>query len=277
MHNCITIVQDHHRQQRKIFIDGTLGGGGHTLHLLKQLNPNDVVFGCDVDADAINNTSKRLCKYMMNDTNYPTFIPIQCNFCNVHDFLQKHHSEYFQDTTTAIIDGILLDLGVSSYQIDTPNRGFTFMSNGPLDMRMSSNLTITAAHICNEFSKNDLSLIFQTYGDESRHLSNVIAGSIIQNRPLTTTNDLVNALLATNKIPKYSKRSKRHGLSSTSARIFQSLRIYVNKEDEVLKNALLSYPGLLKGGGRLVVLSYHSMEDRIVKHIMKYGTLDKKK
>ena len=146
-----------------------------------------------------------------------------------------------------------------------------------LDMRMSSNLTITAAHICNEFSKNDLSLIFQTYGDESRHLSNVIAGSIIQNRPLTTTNDLVNALLATNKIPKYSKRSKRHGLSSTSARIFQSLRIYVNKEDEVLKNALLSYPGLLKGGGRLVVLSYHSMEDRIVKHIMKYGTMDKKK
>jgi len=107
-------------KQRKIFIDGTLGGGGHTLHLLKQLNPNDVVFGCDVDADAINNTSKRLCKYMMNDTNYPTFIPIQCNFCNVHDFLQKHHSEYFQDTTTAIIDGILLDLGVSSYQIDTP-------------------------------------------------------------------------------------------------------------------------------------------------------------
>ena len=261
-------------KKRRIFIDGTLGGGGHTNHLLKHLSPNDIVFGCDVDMDAIKTASERLHKYMQNNTNYPKFIPLHSNFCNVHNMLQKHPEYFIQNGKPNFhqIDGILLDLGVSSHQINTPTRGFTYASNGPLDMRMSSNLTLTAANICNEFSRQELSTIFQTYGDENRNIANSIAQSIIYKRPLNTTMDLVDAIYATNKIPKYHKKSKRYGLSSTSARIFQSLRIYINKEDQVLEDALIhTYPKLLTRQGKLVILSYHSMEDRIVKHLMKHG------
>ncbi len=187
----------------------------------------------------------------------------------------------------------MLDLGVSSYQIDTAERGFAFMKDGPLDMRMSATTTttttttttsstsknhnntartsLTAADICNEFSVEDLAQIFKTYGDEPR--AKAIARSILQHRPLHTTLRLRQAVAAV--VPEYNKKSRRQGLMATLARIFQSLRIVVNQEDQALAKALTDMcPQLIRPGGRLVVLSYHSMEDRAVKRIMKHGNVN---
>jgi 16S rRNA (cytosine1402-N4)-methyltransferase len=168
------------------------------------------------------------------------------------------------------IDGILLDLGVSSHQIDTAERGFAFMQEGPLDMRMdSSSDGLTAAHICNEFDVKELQRILKVYGEEPR--ARKVAESIVMHRPLRSTTDLVNAVAAV--IPEYA-RSKRLGRISSLARVFQAFRIIVNQEVSVLERALLEMaPTLLKPGGRLVVLSYHSLEDRTTKRVMRDGVL----
>lgn len=283
-----------------IFLDGTLGGGGHSESLLEQLHSGDIVIGCDVDPQAITTASQRLSKYMQNDPNLPAFIPIQSNFAQLTQVIlsssttnypkrDNDNDDKIEKSNNIIplkwnsIDGILLDLGVSSYQIDTPERGFAFMKDGPLDMRMgaaandninksSSQLGLTAADLCNELDENELSKVFKQYGDEPR--SRIIAQSIIEHRPLTTTQDLYNAVAAVT--PAFNKQSKRKGRTATLARIFQSLRIVVNHEDHVLEQVLEeTCPTLLREGGRLVVLSYHSMEDRKVKRLMRDGTTHK--
>lgn len=209
------------------------------------------------------------------------------------------------------VDGILLDLGVSSHQIDNAERGFAFMKDGPLDMRMfggkwnnfvttddvsSSTTTITtttndvnesfyqehvnnirpsqnqggltAADICNEFDIDDLIRILKHYGDEPR--ARRIAQSIIESRPLHTTSDLKNAVAKVT--PDFVKSSRRMGRTATLARVFQSLRIVVNDEDNVLREALEDMaPSLIGKGGRLVVLTYHSMEDRAAKRVIRDG------
>jgi 16S rRNA (cytosine1402-N4)-methyltransferase len=181
------------------------------------------------------------------------------------------------------VDGILLDLGVSSHQIDTAERGFTFsQSDGPLDMRMnhpgespsssssSTTSSLRASDLCNELDEDELARILKRYGDEPR--ARAIAHSIADRRPLRTTGDLRDAVAAVT--PAFHKQSRRKGLTATLARVFQALRIAVNQEDSMLERALLEMaPAMLKPGGRLVVLSYHSLEDRATKRAMRDGTL----
>ena len=276
-------------QRPRLFIDGTLGGGGHSQYLLQSLEKNDILIGCDVDDDALSTASKRLSSYMQGDPSLPLFLPVRSNFRDLAENLSclSHPSTgqpILKSSKSALrsrdqhdpplfphgADGLLLDLGVSSYQIDNPQRGFTYNRDGPLDMRMSTeSLTLTAADICNEFSEEQLIDIFKRYGDEPRSRS--IAQSIAQRRPLSTTMDLVNAIAAVT--PSFSKSSRRMGRTATCARVFQSLRIVVNQEEEALLKVLLkAAPSLVRrGDGRLVVLTYHSLEDRAVKRAIRDG------
>jgi 16S rRNA (cytosine1402-N4)-methyltransferase len=260
-----------------IFVDGTLGGGGHSAALLERLQPGDVVFGCDVDPNALETASNRLKEYMNHGGDQrPLFIPIQSNFCDLASAIPEVlHPTTQQPVWKDGVDGILLDLGVSSHQIDVPERGFAFMKDGPLDMRMggSEKAGLTAADICNEFDHRELQRIFSVYGDEPR--AKTVAKAIVNHRPLSTTGGLVEAIAScTHEFAK----QKRKGRTATCARIFQSLRIVVNNEDGVLGKVLTeTCPTLIRPGGRLVVLSYHSMEDRATKRIMRDGTLVKVK
>lgn len=257
-----------------VFVDGTLGGGGHSLALLERLGPNDVVFGCDVDQDALDTASQRLEPYLAPSEDKPLFVPLKSNFCDLAAVIPSiHHPVTKQPIAeNGAVDGILLDLGVSSFQIDTADRGFAFMKDGPLDMRMGGAQQtglLTAADVCNEFPEADLRRILKRYGDEPR--AKAIAHSIVQHRPLSTTGQLVSAVAAVT--PDYAKK-KRMGRTASLARVFQSLRIVVNQEDVVLEKALTKMcPTLIRPGGRLVILSYHSMEDRATKRIMKHGSL----
>jgi 16S rRNA (cytosine1402-N4)-methyltransferase len=305
------------------FVDGTLGGGGHSQALLERLSAQDVVFGLDVDPDALYTASQRLAKYLPsshplhqkeeNDVDLPLFIPVQTNFRDASQILPRIMAEHQlhlalesssddTDMPPNQVDGILLDLGVSSHQIDCSERGFAFQQDGPLDMRMNAgkgedgvvaekddndntntnntNTTtarpggVTAANICNEYPESELSWMFRTYGDEPR--ARAIAKAIVSRRPLVRTSDLVNAVAEVT--PQFSRKSRRGGRSATCARIFQSLRIVVNREEEALRSAFEDMaPTIVRTGGRLVVLSYHSMEDRMSKRIMRDGLLDKKK
>ena len=260
-----------------IFIDGTLGGGGHSAALLGRLSAGDIVFGCDVDPEALETASNRLQDFMgHNCEQHPLFIPVQSNFGDLGTILPTiKHPISNEPILEHGVDGMLLDLGVSSHQIDTPERGFAFMKDGPLDMRMGGNSKsgLTAADICNEFDQKELQRIFSKYGDEPR--AKTVAQAVVKNRPLSTTAELVEAISSVT--PAYAKQ-KRKGLTATCARVFQSLRIVVNNEDGVLSKVLSeACPTLIRPGGRLVVLSYHSMEDRATKRIMRDGTLEKKK
>lgn len=324
-----------------IFIDGTVGGGGHSNALLEFLQYGDVVFGCDVDPDALRTTSQRLQLYTApkniatssttrttsstgttnddplndnddnclsnrtnNNNSLPTFIPVQSNFCDlsikkllqaaydsggdelkqhVHSIIHGNDEDDDDDegnknsvNENIGVDGILLDLGVSSYQIDTAERGFAYRQDGPLDMRMSSNSStsknLTAADICNEMDIDELCRIFQFYGDESRGRAYRIAQSIVDRRPVYTTKDLYDAVAAV--VPDFSKFGRRYSRTSTLSRIFQSFRIVVNQEDVVLRTTLQhTAPNILRTGGRLVVLSYHSLEDRMAKQIIRDGMI----
>ncbi len=274
-----------------IFVDGTLGGGGHSAALLERLQPGDILLGCDVDPNALETASQRLADYVDHDgLGKPHFIPVQSNFGDLTTKLpQVRHpvtnqpilnlnsadNEDHASISAMGVDGILLDLGVSSHQIDTAERGFAFMKDGPLDMRMGTEAAggVTAADLCNELDAKELQRIFSVYGDESR--AKTIANAIIQHRPLRTTQDLVKAIGTVT--PVFAK-NKRNGRTATCARIFQSLRIVVNQEDRVLQRVLAEgCPALIRSGGRLVVLSYHSMEDRATKRIMRDGTLERVK
>lgn len=251
-------------------VDGTLGGGGHTEALLKN-HDEIVVFGCDVDPDALKTATKRLEGFG------PRFVPVHSNFGDLTRELlanQIECTESADELRAYGVDGVLLDLGVSSYQIDTASRGFAFQQEGPLDMRMDplSN-SLTAADLCNEMDVSDLKRILKKYGDEPR--AKAIANSIVEHRPLATTSHLEAAVAAVT--PAFNKRSRRAGRTATLARVFQALRIAVNREEDVLAKVLSdAAPALIKPSGRLVVLSYHSMEDRAVKRIMRDGCLTKR-
>lgn len=257
----------------RVFVDGTLGGGGHSAALLQHLEPEDVLFGCDVDFMALSTASQRLSEYTSGDKQKPLFVPIHSNFCNLNAVLrEQQHPVTGQPLINDGVDGILLDLGVSSHQIDVAERGFAFMKDGPLDMRMNSEQGLTAAAICNEFDEREIVRILKVYGDEPR--ARKIASAIVERRPLTTTSDLVQAVAAVT--PQFAKKGRRMGRTATLARVFQSLRIVVNHEDKVLEQALVDMaPQLLRPGGRLVVLTYHSLEDRATKRVMRDGSLDK--
>lgn len=229
-----------------IYVDVTFGGGGHSRYILEKLNADGRLIAFDQDPDSAQNTPQ--------DERFQ-FVPF--NFCYLKKFLQ-----YYQAYP---VDGILADLGVSSYQFDTPDRGFSHRLEGTLDMRMNSTKGITAYQIINEYPVERLIGIFYQYGElsEARQLANQIDRH--REKKIETTTELVE--IVTPLLP----RGKENKVLS---QIFQALRIEVNNEIGVLKDFLNQTADALKPGGRLSVISYHSLEDRLVKNYMKSGNFE---
>lgn len=230
-----------------IYIDATLGGGGHSEEILKRLTTGKL-YAFDQDTYALNRAKERLIQYK-----------------NVHFFHSnfkdiKHNLNQINVTR---VDGVLFDLGLSSFQIDDEKRGFSYLKNHELDMRMDQSQTLTAKAVINTYEPERLADIFRTYGEEKNAWR--IALEIVKRRPLETTFDLV-------KITDYVNRDTK---GHSAKRVFQALRIEVNHELDVLEAALEQSLSLLDVGGRLVVITFHSLEDRIVKHFMKkYSIID---
>lgn len=238
-----------------IFADCTLGGGGHSEGILKALGGKGRLIGIDQDDEALAKASEKLGKS-------GCFIPVKGNFGNIESIFRK--------IGESKADGFLFDLGVSSHQLDSAERGFSFKSEAALDMRMDRTGGITAADAVNSLSSRELERIFWEYGEEKK--SRRMAMAIEEERkkkPFRTTSDL--ASLAEKIIPFH--RSGSHFIHPAT-RIFMALRIYVNRELEQLRNGLMGAFRLANPGARIVVISYHSLEDRIVKNIfrdMSYG------
>jgi 16S rRNA (cytosine1402-N4)-methyltransferase len=232
--------------QRGVYVDGTLGGGGHAILVLEKLHAGSRFIGIDQDPEALAHAGERL----------KGFSNISLHHCNFSELSTALANENIDKA-----DGILLDLGVSSYQIDTPGRGFTYMQDGKLDMRMNPQSGITAADILADASEAELADIFFQYGEEK--LSRVIARKIVQVRikqPLTESGQL-RKIIDSCVNPRFATKSY--------ARVFQALRIRVNEELTVLEQALDAGLSVLKAGGRMVVIAYHSLEDRRVKTFFK--------
>lgn len=229
-----------------IYVDGTLGGGGHSLEICKQLSEKGRLIGIDQDDAAIEAAAQRLKEHESKVT------IIRSNYCNMKQCLN--------DIGVEKVDGIILDLGVSSYQLDTVDRGFTYREDAPLDMRMDRRQAYTAKDIVNEYSEMELYRIIRDYG-EDRFAKN-IAKHIVQARakkPIETTNELTEIIK--NAIPAKVRKTGGH----PAKRTFQAIRIELNKELEVLENTLDEMIDLLKEGGHLSIITFHSLEDRIVK------------
>lgn len=233
-----------------IYVDGTLGGAGHSLEICKHLSPNGQLIGIDQDEMAIVAAKERL-------TQYKSLVTI----------IRDNYSSYKQiidNLTINKVNGILLDLGVSSYQLDTAERGFSYMKDAPLDMRMDQRQEKTAKDIVNTYSDKALINILKAYGEE-RFASN-IARNIIkarENRIISTTSELVEII--TGSIPTKFQITGGH----PAKRTFQAIRIELNNELDVLKNTLLDMIESLDNKGRLCVITFHSLEDRIVKEIFR--------
>lgn len=224
-----------------IYVDATLGGGGHSEEILKRI-PKGHLYSFDQDMYAIKKASKKLNKYK-------NLTIIHSNFVNLETELKKHN--------VTKIDGILLDLGMSSFQIDDHERGFSYLKEAKLDMRMNKEQTLTAKEVVNTYDKEKLANILFHYGDEENSFK--IADEIIKNRPLETTKDLVDIC------DRVNYRRKGH----SSKKVFQALRIEVNDELKVLEKVLNQTLNILNEDGRIAVITFHSLEDKIVKHFFK--------
>ncbi len=230
-----------------IYVDGTLGGGGHTEGILQRTAPNGMVIGIDQDADAHAAAASRLAPFGSR------FVPYRANFAEMTAVLAE--------LEVAAVDGVLLDIGVSSYQLDTPERGFSYMQDGALDMRMDRRGGRTAADLLAELSAEELADIIYRYGEE--RFSRRIARRIVEERaitPITGTVQLADIVAAA--IPVAARRQEKQ---HPAKRTFQALRIAVNDELGVLERGLKAAFAALKPGGRLAVITFHSLEDRIVK------------
>ena len=232
------------------YVDATLGGGGHARALLDALGPEGVVLGIDRDADALAAARDRLA----DEQAAGRFRAVRGTFGELRSLLE---AEEFVP-----VDGLLLDLGVSSYQIDDPERGFSFQEEGPLDMRMDRR-GLTAEQIVNDWSERDLRAALREYGEERR--AGTVAHAIVEARPLGTTRELAEVVRSVVPPPEETK---------TLARVFQGLRIVVNAELEELEQVLEQSPDLVRPGGRIAVISYHSLEDRRVKRFLRYGNFE---
>ena len=230
-----------------IYVDGTLGGGGHAYQVASRLSEKGRLIGIDQDADAIAAAGERLKEFGDKIT------IIRSNYANMKEELHRIGVEK--------VDGIVLDLGVSSFQLDTPERGFTYRDeNAPLDMRMDDRQSLTAKDIVNGYSEMDLYRIIRDYG-EDKFVKN-IAKHIVQERaekPIETTGELTEIIRAS--IPMKVQVTGGH----PAKRTFQAIRIELNKELEVLQNNLDDMIDLLNPGGRICIITFHSLEDRIVK------------
>ena len=234
-------------QRGGYFVDCTVGLGGHAAAILERISPSGRLLGIDADPEAIKVSQDKLSDYgeavtLVND-----------NFVNLEAICGRYHFHP--------VDGILFDIGVSSLQLDTAERGFSFHLDAPLNMRFDPGQGLTASDIVNSFSEQELAKLIEKYGEE-RH-SRRIARYIVQNRPIATTVELASLVEQASS----GKRAKIH----PATRTFMALRIAVNSELQNLELALKQTINLLRPGGRLTVISYHSLEDRIVKQFMRYA------
>lgn len=232
-----------------IYVDGTLGGAGHSLEIVKKLTSGKLI--CfDQDINAISAAKEKL-KDFMDKT-----ILVHSNFENLREELNKLGIES--------IDGFLVDLGVSSHQLDVPERGFSYMQDAPLDMRMDNNAELSAYDVVNTYSEAELKRVIKDYGEEN--WSARIAKLIVERRatmPIRTTFELVDAIKAA--IPKKMRDENQH----PAKRTFQAIRIEVNRELDVIEKTLLAAVEMMNEGGVLAVITFHSLEDRIVKNVFK--------
>ncbi len=234
-------------------IDGTVGGGGHTAEMLRLSAPDGCILGMDADADAIERVSVRF----RVDVESGRLTLVNGNFTHME---QVARLRGFTD-----VDAVLLDLGVSSYQLDQKERGFSFQQDGPLDMRMDMSQPLSAFVVVNEWPESELADAIYRYGDERK--SRRIARAIVAKRPITTTAELA-------EVVSQAVGGRRGMRIHPATRTFQGIRIAVNEELTMLGNVLPQCLRLLKAGGRLAVISFHSLEDRIVKQWMKHEAAD---
>ncbi len=231
-----------------IYVDGTLGGGGHSSGICQKLSERGTLIGIDRDRDALNAAEKRLEPYRCNK------IFVQSNYSDIKNVLDQLGIDE--------IDGALLDLGVSSFQLDNSERGFSYMQDAPLDMRMSQDDSFTAYDVVNTYSEKELFNIIKTYGEEK--WASRISKFIVQARkegPVETTGQLVDIIKAA--IPAGARRDGPH----PAKRSFQAIRIEVNDELGQLERAVEEFCDVLADKGRLCIITFHSLEDRIVKNI----------
>ena len=228
-----------------IYVDCTLGGAGHSSHILKHLSKNGLLIGIDQDTDALKAAKERLKDY--DNVKY-----VHSNFYNIDSILNE--------LEIPKVDGILMDLGVSSYQLDEGERGFSYMKDAPLDMRMNRDREFSAYDVVNSYSMEDLWRIIRDYGEEK--FAKRVAEFIVNKReekPIETTLELVDIIKAA--IPAKARREGPH----PAKRTFQAIRIEVNGELEILNKAIEDGVNRLNKGGRMAIITFHSLEDRIVK------------
>lgn len=229
-----------------IYVDGTLGGGGHSNAILEKLDNSGLLIGIDRDNDAINAANKRLSKFS--------------NYKLVHDN-NSNIIQILSDLKIKKIDGMLLDLGVSSYQLDEASRGFSYMRDAKLDMRMNREDELSAYDVVNMYKEDRLANIFKEYGEE--RYSKSIARNICKvrcNKKIETTFELVDVIKSS--MPKSALNEKQH----PAKRVFQAIRIEVNEELTRLKKTIEDIASVLNDKGRIVVITFHSLEDKIIKH-----------
>lgn len=240
-------IQELNIKSDGIYVDGTLGGAGHSKEILDHLSPKGTLIGIDRDTEALKAAKERLKEY--SNVKY-----VHGNHDDIKTILQELQIEQ--------VDGILLDLGVSSYQLDERIRGFSYMGDAALDMRMNQEQELTAEIIVNEYAEDKLAQIIFEYGEEkfARNIAKNICKAR-QNKRIETTGELVDIIR--NSIPK-SKQNDGH----PAKRTFQAIRIEVNDEIKPLKDTIKNSVEVLKQGGKLVVITFHSLEDRAVKEAM---------
>lgn len=231
-----------------IYVDGTLGGGGHSGAICRNLDERGALIGIDRDRDALNVSSERLKEYKCQK------YFVQSNYSDIKQVLNELKIEK--------VDGALLDLGVSSFQLDNPQRGFSYMNDAPLDMRMSQDDDFTAYDIVNDYDRNELIRVIGRYGEE--RWASRIADFIVKvrsDKPIESTYELVDVIKQA--IPASARRTGPH----PAKRTFQAIRIEVNDELSQLERAVEEFCDILAPGGRLCIITFHSLEDRIVKEI----------
>lgn len=233
-------------KENGIYVDGTLGGAGHSSEILKRLSNEGRLIGIDQDTDALKAAKERL-------KNYSNVIFVHSNFSSIENVLNNLNIDG--------VDGILMDLGVSSYQLDEGERGFSYMKDAPLDMRMNRDNDFSAYNVINEYSEEDLYRIIRDYGEEK--FARRIASFIVENRQeknIETTLELVEIIKSA--IPAKARREGPH----PAKRTFQAIRIEVNSELSILNKTIEDGVGKLNKGGRMAIITFHSLEDRIVKN-----------
>lgn len=233
-------------KENGIYVDGTLGGAGHSSEILKRLSSEGRLIGIDQDTDALKAAKERL-------KNYSNVTFVHSNFSSIENVLNNLNIDG--------VDGILMDLGVSSYQLDEGERGFSYMKDAPLDMRMNRDNNFSAYNVINEYSEEDLYRIIRDYGEEK--FARRIASFIVENRQeknIETTLELVEIIKSA--IPAKARREGPH----PAKRTFQAIRIEVNSELSILNKTIEDGVGKLNKGGRMAIITFHSLEDRIVKN-----------